>query len=517
MLSWARRLQARRSLWIVALAAMVSAAAWPMQVNGWNQNAHYALVRALAQGTPFIDRTRHEIGDLGTGDVSAYGGHVYANKAPGLAFATMPAFLVVEAIGMRTTGDPTRVIWALHLWSVVIPFALLLVLVRRVAERVEPGLGTSAAVALGLGTLVLPFATLFFAHVLSAALGFAAFAVISAERDRVHRLPFVGAAGALAGLAVTTEYHLAIVAVVVGVYALVRDDWLRRGLAYAGGVALGALPLLLFNTWAFGTPFRHTYENNLTGRDDPLTGFFGASTPDAQILSDLLFSAWGLVTLTPVVAAAAVGCALILRGPRRAEGLVALGVTGLYLLWASSLGLGVSPFGGLGPPRYLIPMLPFLAVGLAVALRRFPLATAALAAISAFQMVAQTATNPLAAYDGGWYGRLVDAEFLQTAASLVGLTGAVAYVPFFIAVVVAAGCGAWAARGPRASPVDTLAALLATVAWAVAALRAANPAGGGFPDDYVAGVTLTVALVVAAAAVAGRFGGLRPARIIRHE
>src|SRR5918999_1237589 len=120
----------RRRAWPLALVALALAFAWPMQVNGWNQNAHYALVRALADGNPWIDRTRHEIGELGTGDVAEYKGHVYAAKAPGLAFVSLPAFAVVEATGMRTTGDPTRVIWALHLWGVALAALLVVLIVR---------------------------------------------------------------------------------------------------------------------------------------------------------------------------------------------------------------------------------------------------------------------------------------------------------------------------------------------------------------------------------------------------
>jgi hypothetical protein len=285
--------------------------------------------------------------------------------------------------------------------------------------------------------------------------------------------------GALAGLAVATEYHLAIVGSVLGLYAVARRGWPSRAVAYAAGVAAGSLPLLT------------------------LTGFFGAGTPDVHVLSDLLLSAWGLVTLTPVVAAAAVGAGLVARGGRRAEGLVLLGVAATYLVWASSLGLGVSPFGGLGPPRYLIPMLPFLAVGLATAFRRFPLATAALALPSAFQMVAQTATNPLAAYDGGWYDRLLHGEFLGTAASLVGITGPDAYLPFFAAAIAAAACAVADARGLRASLADGGIALAAILGWAIVALRASNPAGGGFDDGYVAGVALAAGgLVVMLAALA---------------
>ena len=120
----------RASSWPLALLALAVAFAWPMQVNGYNQNAHYALVRALAlYGTPYIDKTRGQIGQVSTGDVATYKGHVYAAKAPGLALVSVPAFLVLDAVGMRTTGDPTRVIWALHLWSIVLPALLIVLLV----------------------------------------------------------------------------------------------------------------------------------------------------------------------------------------------------------------------------------------------------------------------------------------------------------------------------------------------------------------------------------------------------
>src|SRR6266566_3391480 len=83
------------------LAIACIALAWSSLAQGWggNQDSHYALVRALATGTPSIDRTRFEVGDVNppTPDISFYRGHLYSNKAPGLAFATLPAYLVMKA------------------------------------------------------------------------------------------------------------------------------------------------------------------------------------------------------------------------------------------------------------------------------------------------------------------------------------------------------------------------------------------------------------------------------------
>jgi hypothetical protein len=494
----------RRTWGVLALLAVVFAAAYPMQINGWNQNAHYALVRAFADGTPVIDRTRHEIGDLGTGDISRFEGHYYSNKAPGLAFATMPSYLVLEAVGMRTTGDPTRIIWALHLFTIVPAFAIVLLLVRQLAERVEPGYGTAAAVVFGLGTLVLPFATLYFTHILSAMLGFAAFAVLWRERDGPRRLRLVAAAGLLAGLAIVSEYSLGIVGIILGLYALSRGDFVRRSVTYGAGVLVGVVPLALYNLWAFGSVAHSSYEGNLPGE---LGGVLGSTTPSFQILFDALFSMWGLVVLTPVLICGAVGGVLMYRRGRRAEAVVILSVVAAHLVWASTFRLGIDIFGGLGPPRYLMMIFPFLAVPLALCLRVLPLTTVALAAVSIFQMAAITTTNPLAAYDGNWLERLGSADVSQTAASVVGVTGWYTIFLFFAAVVGALACATLATARVAVSSREPFLAIGAVLAWALIAVSASNPAGDGFAWGYVLAATLLLSVVVLSAA---RFSASRP-------
>jgi hypothetical protein len=65
------------------------------QPAGSNQDAHYALVRALALGTPRIDRTIHEVGVQGSRDISHYRGHYHAAKAPGFAFLNLPVYMAL--------------------------------------------------------------------------------------------------------------------------------------------------------------------------------------------------------------------------------------------------------------------------------------------------------------------------------------------------------------------------------------------------------------------------------------
>jgi hypothetical protein len=487
-----------RRAWLVASVALAVAFAWPMQVNGWNQNAHYALVRALADGKPWIDRTMHEIGELSTGDIAEYRGHTYAAKAPGLAFASLPAFLVVEATGMRTTGDPTRVIWALHLWGVALAALLVVLVVRLLGDRLEPGFGAAAAVTAGLGTLVLPFGTLFFSHVLAALLGLAAFALLWRERDRPPRLLLVAVAGLLAGLAVVVEYPLALAGAVLGIYAVSRGDVLRRGGAYAVGALAGVAPLLAFNVWAFGSPTHIAYEDYYAG-GRAAGGVFGFGLPSAAHAHDLLVSSMGVLTITPVVACAVVGAILLAR-TQRPEALVLLGIGAAYFLYNVSLRYA-SPFGGLGPPRYLVTIMPFLGVALAVAFRRFPLTTLALGVVSAFQMAVMTATGPLAAYDGRWLSRLADREVVQTAAAIVDVTGWYTIAAFLVAVLAAAAAAAASTRlapSRRELPV----ALCALLGWGLIAATASNPNGSPPGNRYVLAAVVIVGALTTALALA---------------
>ena len=121
-------------------------------------------------------------------------------------------------------------IWALTLIVAVIPAVLLLLGVRWAADRLVPGYGTAAAVTLGLATIVMIFASEYFSHVISAALGFGAFILLMREREGPPSLRLVSGAGLLAGLAVTFEFQVGLVGVILFAYALARSsERLRRG------------------------------------------------------------------------------------------------------------------------------------------------------------------------------------------------------------------------------------------------------------------------------------------------
>lgn len=446
---------------LAAIALVAAAAATQIPYPGWNAGAHYALVKSLVDGTPRIDKHLNQ-----SGDIAYVGGHYYAAKSPGLAFLSVPVYLLFDAAhavpatyvtgqgppGARQVAE--RAIWQVNL-VVVAVFLALLLLVRATVEEIVPRTGTRVALMLGLGTMLLPFATAYFSHVVSAALGFAAFALLFRERQQRSGAR-LATAGLLAGLAVFTELPTGIVGVCLGIYACVDAPRLRRAVTYGAGFVAGLIPLAAYNWWAFGSPLRNGYSNAVkelgkTGHDvigANGQGFFGLTYPHLHAALDILFSTHGLFVLTPVTLVAVLGLGLLHRAGHRREAFLVGGMTLAFVVYNSSYYL---PFGGATPgPRFLVALLPFLALPLAAVARRWPLVAYATAAVSAFWMVSATIANPLLPLENSptlWLREIVHGNEVMGSMLGKGATGAFA---FLVPAVAGLVLGFWPSPAPAA-------------------------------------------------------------------
>jgi hypothetical protein len=507
------------------LALLLVGLAWVLlqQGPGSNQNVHFALVRAISDGTPRVDRYRSE-----SPDVSYIDGHYYAAKAPGLALATEPWYLALDRSGATVADDawhlsfpkameqvPRPALWQLSIFGAALPALICLFLVRGVADRVLPGGGTAAAVLLGLGSTLGVFATLFFAHALSASLGFAAFALLVRERSRPS-LPLVGCAGLVAGLAIVVEFPLALVAAVLAAFVAVGAGRLRRLATYAVGGLLGVTPLAVFNALAFGSPWTLSYTDAVvtpgrSGHDvvgANSAGFFGVQVPSLRAGLELLASSKGLLVLTPVWALAAVGLVVLWRRGKRAEAAVITAVAGAFVVYDSAYYL---PFGGFpGGPRFLVPMLPFLAVAVSAAASVIPLTTLILGLASATVTTVALVVDPGRRSEdaGSWFHALERGSITHT---VIGWAGASDRAG--VAIVVAAAAGALLlavlAVGRRFTRHEVIGAVAALVLWRVVYVAAPvlleGPGSGGL--DLVAVIAL-LAAVGACLALCARTGNV---------
>jgi hypothetical protein len=408
------------------------------------QISRYALTASLVdEGTVSIEAFRDRIGV----DRAERDGVLYSDKAPGQPVLAMPAYALYRALGghpgqeARGLGDIG--LWATSLVSAALPAVALAVLMRRFALRVCPERATEAALALALGTMLLPFATLLFSHVLSALCGLGAYLLATRRETSAWSLL---AAGAVAGFGVTVEYTMAILVVIVGVAVAIRHG-LRVVLFGLGGIPL-ALLLAWYHTAAFGGPLEVGYRySQFTAHQ---SGVVGVRPPVLGTTLQVLFAERGLFVLTPIVLAGAAGVvALLVRRTRpRLDAWVALVVLGSFV---SIMGGWSNPWAGASPgPRYITPALPFLAAGLALAWSRFPSICLALAVASGLAMGIGTFTLPLAQPTEPsallhWLSRAAEGRWADTL-----LTGALGHWSILLPLLAALAVGVALFRGEAA-------------------------------------------------------------------
>ncbi len=258
------------------------------------------------------------------------------------------------------------------------------------------------------------------------------------------------------------------------------------------GIAL----LALYDWAAFGAPWHPSYryvDNFFAGRQ--ASGLFGLAAPHLLQTFEVFAGPGGLLVVSPVLVIAALGL-LLSRRDRPAEAALAAAVTVLYVLLNCSYFL---PYGGLSPgPRFLVPGLPFLCLGLGPGFRRLP-RTAALA--TAFSVASITAivlvwpsNNPMRGTVWGELARvpvqLGSSRFVQSltqtilhelgAGSELGVLAVV--VPAAAALGVALAGLPWASiRAARSRNRPRLRAAAAATAAVYVVAAADISAASGFP------------------------------------
>ncbi len=403
-----------RQLQLLAATVLFLSYAYFYPGFGWNQNTRFDLTRALVEEhTVRIDSFQGN-----TGDKAFLQGHYYCDKAPGLSFAAVPVWAAVRAL-MRAEGkDPsssTAVRWGLYtstLITVALPTVLALSLLF--SSAIEMGASAHAAafavLALGLGTPLWCYATLFWGH--AAAGAFLVFAFAAARELGSPRCScplwqglLVGLAG---GCATLIEYPAAPAAALLAGYALLnaRNGPLRKMLRMAGGISAGAVAcvaiLCSYNLAAFGSISAISYKYNPDVAQIMGRGVFGVTYPKPTVLFQLLFNlshGHGVLPLAPVLIGALPGLILVWRRNYRLEALLFVAVPAYYLLFNCAYldWMGGYTYG----PRYLSAGLLFLVSPLAMMWtagnREKSVLLASLAIIgSALALIAES-TNPLPA------------------------------------------------------------------------------------------------------------------------
>jgi hypothetical protein len=465
-----------RISWLLFAVTFISFAYFH-QGGGWNQNVRFAMVRAIVeQGTfsidsyliytgtgldkgtrllrtpvrnaefslggkdyafqwkdtdgrmiplNFSDRALSDVREVtyvepeqvaASGDISFFRGHFHPAKAPGGAFASVPAYLIIYNIERIIGQDPdswltlTLNAWLTSVFSVGLISALGCVLLYRLTMRISGGRAMGSlltALTFAFGTMFLPYGTTLYEHNIIAVALLASFSLLyrvkesdaafgSRLTDRKARF-YTYLAGLCVGYAAITNYIMAVVVLLLGCY-LVFGVRRKGGLLWFSLGVLGPFLLLLaYNVACFSTPFttNYRYENPVfkTGNSSLLGVFV---LPQWDVLLMVLFSPYrGLFISSPVLLLGIYGLLQWLRTDRfRAEAWLIVSLLGFFLLFISSFN-GWHGGWAVGP-RYLVPVLPFLALPLAYGFEHSFKSVCILAVLSVAVNLLVTAVDPQA-------------------------------------------------------------------------------------------------------------------------
>jgi hypothetical protein len=312
------------------------------------------------------------------GDVFSYRGRILAAKQPGqFVWGAIPYFFLHGA-GITYERDydlsSSLVTW----FSAGLFAAAALALLDRMMGRFW---GFSARACL-LATLATGFASYWFAYagvahhdVLAASLLVGGLYAIEGNRfhfqGRNLRLGFV--AGTLLGLVIFTSMLPALIVAVVGIYVLATLPF-RTALLCGAGFLVGLLPLFTYNGYYFGSPF---VPANVAGNFSDT--FWSPGWGLAANHLNAYFGTSG-ISLWKYAPAEVLAFAGLFMLPRRLRYLLvaAVAVHLVYLISISTLG------GCQYGPRYLLPLLPLLAPGLAALFDFRPAARPWIGALSVY-------------------------------------------------------------------------------------------------------------------------------------
>lgn len=345
--------------------------------SGFNQNATFDLTRSL------VERQRLDIDPYAanTADVSFHGGHVYSNKAPGLAFVAAVPYAVIHALhgAPRSTLELNL---ALYLCTVVvcgISGALIGVLLYLAVVRRGGDASTAYTIALvtGLGTPLFAYSTMLFAHVPSALLVLSAWLLLDGT---FARRPFV--AGIAIGAATCINYLCAPLVVLLLLLSRNRRDALRF---VAGGMPF-AVTLAAYQLAAFGSPFRTSIAtmNPAFIERGAMLGIF--HLPHLDALWGITLSPYrGLFYISPILLVALAGILASRKWMIAAAFVLLLLLNASFNGWHGGYAVG---------PRYLVVAIPLLALGIACMLPRARLLAAIAGGVSLLFNFAVTAVDP---------------------------------------------------------------------------------------------------------------------------
>jgi hypothetical protein len=345
--------------------------AYGVTVNSRNQyefNLQHAGIEAIVErhhfylegsSTPRLQMHAFYDGDKPFGDVFLHGGHQYAAKQPGQFMLGAIVYFFLRLLGLDYLHHysatsalvsflTSSLVTALAAWAVFRTAAIF-------AGEHKLFWALVCALIYGLGTTAFVYAGIAYHDALASGFLVIAFycAVLLTRRAGDGTAQLLGfLCGLLLGATVATSMLPFFMACIVGVYVLSLRRW-RLAVALLLGGIVGIAPLLVFNWISFGNPLLNSYAAG--GYPESMLHFDWLNT----VAKARLYAA-EITLYVPVGWLGLLGLAFFPRVIRREQLVI------VFLLIAQAFQvLNIESHGGCHyGPRFLLPAMPFLCLGL---------------------------------------------------------------------------------------------------------------------------------------------------------
>src|SRR3989338_3365081 len=249
--------------------------------SGWSEDSRFALIKSI------VENQKLEIDDNAntTGDRSFYNGHYYTDKAPGQSILGAQLYfslnLVFKNFLEQDTEKPlyieepqfdtvtyallnpddkiliSRILLTVFFSS--LPSALLIVLMYKTAKMFteKEKYAILITFSMGLGTLILPYSTIFNGNILAAFLVFLSFHIMLKLHNEELDRKYYFISGLFLSFSIVVDYTTIFMFIPSFIFLLYTKKFSVIP-KFILGVLLGILPLFIYNFIIFSNPITFT-------------------------------------------------------------------------------------------------------------------------------------------------------------------------------------------------------------------------------------------------------------------
>ena len=231
-----------RDLQYFLLFLIIFAVLTKSSIDPWNGRSRMATIDSLVErGTFIIDNSVY----VWTGDKVYINGHFYSDKPPVLSFLAAGPYFLMKNVGLTFQNNEGLVYYLLTLIFVGISAAITVHFFNKSLKliRLKKSARLRLAIALGAGTLLLPWATVFNNHVPAMALCFTSFYLLLKSKFQFNKKN-IFLAGFLVSLGATIDIITGGVFFVLFLIYILWNRFERKSIMI---FLIGALPPFLLH------------------------------------------------------------------------------------------------------------------------------------------------------------------------------------------------------------------------------------------------------------------------------